>query len=177
VRDTSLAPIKSIAASLFEHLRPLAGSAEREDFERGLEVIQNRAESLNRFLQAYRHLMGLPTPKLTRVELTDLIHHVAQLETRLTVCTVVGDEIMVFADPDQLQQALINLVRNAAEALGPDCENRERAQVEVGWNRAGNDVTITITDNGIGLTNESNLFVPFYTTKPSGTGIGLVVAQ
>ena len=85
---------------------------------------------------------------------------------------------MVFADPDQLQQALINLVWNAAEAsLGPDCENRERAQVEVGWKRAGDDLTITITDNGVGLTNESNIFVPFYTTKPSGTGIGLVLAQ
>lgn len=176
--NNSLAPIKSIAASLREHVRPRAGFAEREDFEHGLEIIENRAESLNRFLQAYRHLMGLPAPKLTQVELKDLIHHVAQLERRVNVCAIVDEEIIVHADPDQLQQALINLVRNAAEAsLGPDGENREQARVEVGWGRAGNDVTITIIDNGIGLTNESNLFVPFYTTKPSGTGIGLVLAQ
>jgi len=176
--NNSLAPIKSIAASLRDHLRPLAGSAEREDFERGLEVIENRAESLNRFLQAYRQLMGLPAPNLTHVDLNGLIHQVAQLETRLIVYTVAGEKIIVLADPDQLQQALINLVRNATDAsVGPECENRDGAHVEVGWNRAGNDVTITITDNGPGLTNESNLFVPFYTTKPSGTGIGLVLAQ
>jgi PAS domain S-box-containing protein len=176
--NNSLAPIKSIAASLREHPRLVGCPEEHDDFERGLEVIENRAESLNRFLQAYRQVMGLPAPTFTRIELNDLICHVAQLETRLPVITVPGKEIIVLADPDQLQQALINLVRNAAEAsLRPDCDNQEEAHVEVGWTRAGNDVTVKITDNGTGLSNESNLFVPFYTTKPSGTGIGLVLAQ
>jgi nitrogen fixation/metabolism regulation signal transduction histidine kinase len=84
----------------------------------------------------------------------------------------------MMSDADQIQQALINLVRNATEAaLGPDAENGNAAQVEIAWKHIESEVSIAILDNGPGLTNASNLFVPFYTTKPSGTGIGLVLAQ
>ncbi len=89
-----------------------------------------------------------------------------------------GQEVTVPADADQIQQALINLVRNAAEAaLGPDTTHGGVACVEIEWKCTGNEVIIGIVDNGPGLTNASNLFVPFYTTKPEGTGIGLVLAQ
>jgi nitrogen fixation/metabolism regulation signal transduction histidine kinase len=176
--NNSLAPIKSIAESLRGRLAATVAEEERDDFDRGLEVIENRSESLNRFLQAYRQLMGLPAPKLAAVELSALIHRVVQLETRLHVVLTNTEEATMMADEDQIQQALINLVRNATEAtLGPDAENAGNARVEIAWEHSDFEVIIVILDNGPGLTNAGNLFVPFYTTKPSGTGIGLVLAQ
>jgi nitrogen fixation/metabolism regulation signal transduction histidine kinase len=192
--NNSLTPIKSIAGSLRGRL-PAANSSDGEDdFARGLEVIEDRAESLNRFLQAYRELMGLPTPKLQSISLSGVVKRVAQLETRTPVTVRNGPDVTILADPDQLAQALINLLRNAAEAsLSPDAVNAANASgrrlsgdsqpqrpgpyVEIGWEIAEDEVVITILDSGPGLTNAGNLFVPFYTTKPGGTGIGLVLAQ
>jgi nitrogen fixation/metabolism regulation signal transduction histidine kinase len=176
--NNSLAPIKSIAESLRIRVPREIPGENGSDFSRGLEVIESRAESLNRFLQAYRHLMGLPAPTLTPVSLSPLMKRVVQLETRLTVNMLPSEEITLWLDADQIQQALINLLRNAAEAaLGPDTAHNDDPRVEIGWKAAPQEVVITILDNGPGLTNESNLFVPFYTTKPGGTGIGLVLAQ
>jgi nitrogen fixation/metabolism regulation signal transduction histidine kinase len=176
--NNSLAPIKSIAGSLRGRLSSTAVTEEREDFEHGLEVIENRAESLNRFLQAYRQLMGLPAPRLAETDLAALVHRVAQLETRINVTVKGTTHVAMMADEDQIQQALINLVRNATEAaLGPDAQNVDAARVEISWQPSESNVSITVLDNGPGLTNAGNLFVPFYTTKPSGTGIGLVLAQ
>lgn len=175
--NNSLAPIKSIAESLRGRVIHSIPEEQGKDFERGLEVIESRAESLNRFLQAYRQLMGLPSPHLEIVSLSPLIDRVAQLETRVNVKVIGGVDVMLPADSDQIQQALINLIRNAAEAaLGPDTTH-DGASVEIGWQSSGIDVVIAVVDNGPGLTNAGNLFVPFYTTKPNGTGIGLVLAQ
>jgi two-component system nitrogen regulation sensor histidine kinase NtrY len=174
--NNSLTPIKSIAGSLRGRLDGRGRVEDEDDFSRGLEVIENRAESLNRFLQAYRQLMGMPAPKLAPVAVRALVERVARLEVRVPVTVASGEELMVLADADQLQQALINLVRNAAEAaLGPDAGGP--AAVEIGWTSAGDEAVIAVRDNGPGLTNEGNLFVPFYTTKPGGTGIGLVLAK
>ena len=191
--NNSLTPIKSIAGSLRSRLTSVSSEAgdsdEREDFARGLDVIEDRAESLNRFLQAYRELMGLPAPRLQPVSLGAIVRRVAQLETRVAVTVSGGLDVTIVADPDQLSQALINLVRNAAEAsLSPDAAAISKAAgdregnavtpyVEIGWKIADAEVLITILDSGPGLTNAGNLFVPFYTTKPGGTGIGLVLAQ
>jgi two-component system, NtrC family, nitrogen regulation sensor histidine kinase NtrY len=176
--NNSLAPIKSIAESLRGRIPTAVQREQGEDFDRGLEVIESRAESLNRFLQAYKQLMGLPTPKLQHVSLATLVNRVARLETRVTVAIASCADLTLAADPDQIQQSLINLVRNAAEAsLSPDAANGNSASVEIAWGREGAEAAIAIIDNGPGLTNASNLFVPFYTTKPSGTGIGLVLAQ
>jgi nitrogen fixation/metabolism regulation signal transduction histidine kinase len=176
--NNSLAPIKSIAESLRGRIAVSLPKTQQGDFERGLEVIENRAESLNRFLQAYRQLMGLPAPRLEPISVGPLIARVAQLETRLNVLIKKGAEITLSVDADQIQQALINLVRNAAEAaLSPDAQNHGTASVAIGWKALKDEVVIGIEDNGPGLTNTSNLFVPFYTTKPNGTGIGLALAQ
>ena len=121
--------------------------------------------------------MGLPAPVLSRFSLADLVTRITSLETRLAITNLGGPEIVVFADPDQLQQALINLLRNAAEAaLSSDAVLGE-PQVDIEWACEGADVVVTIRDNGPGLLNDANLFVPFYTTKPGGTGIGLVLAK
>jgi nitrogen fixation/metabolism regulation signal transduction histidine kinase len=177
--NNSLTPIKSIAGSLRGRLAVLNDvSGEMADFERGLEVIENRSESLNRFLQAYRQLMGLPAPKLSAVSLAALVEHVAQLERRVAVTVTSTADVVLQIDKDHIEQALINLVRNAADAaLSPDAIDGNEANVDISWQTSGGEVVIAILDNGPGLTNASNLFVPFYTTKPGGTGIGLVLAQ
>jgi nitrogen fixation/metabolism regulation signal transduction histidine kinase len=177
--NNSLTPIKSIAGSLRARLASLQDAGNRNgDFETGLEVIENRAESLNRFLQAYRQLMGLPAPKLEAVSLAALIERVARLETRIQVSVMSTADVTLMVDADHIQQALINLVRNATEAaLSPDAAGESAPEVQIAWENAGGEIVIAILDNGPGLTNAGNLFVPFYTTKPSGTGIGLVLAQ
>ena len=173
--NNSLTPIKSIASSLRTRLDATEVGG---DFERGLVVIEDRAESLNRFLQAYRQLMGLPVPKLEPISLRELVERVVHLETRVCVTILPSEDVTACLDVDQVQQALINLVRNATEAaLNPDATSGEDPHVQVGWQSGGGEVVISVCDNGPGLTNESNLFVPFYTTKPNGTGIGLVLAQ
>jgi two-component system nitrogen regulation sensor histidine kinase NtrY len=177
--NNSLTPIKSIAGSLRGRLDALPDALDESgDFKRGLEVIENRSESLNRFLQAYRQLMGLPAPKLGSVSLAALVRRVAQLETRVDVVVATAVDVTLQVDADHIEQALINLLRNAAEAaLSPDATNGVVPRVEIGWERSAAEVIISIYDSGPGLTNEGNLFVPFYTTKPGGTGIGLVLAQ
>lgn len=177
--NNSLTPIKSIAGSLRTRLSSLrAIDNDDRDFDSGLEVIENRAESLNRFLQAYRQLMGLPAPKLAPVSLAALVERVARLETRITVTVAHADDVTLRVDADHIQQALINLTRNAAEAaLSPDATSDGAPSVQIEWERTASEVVIAVIDNGTGLTNASNLFVPFYTTKPSGTGVGLVLAQ
>ncbi|MEI9978705.1 MAG: ATP-binding protein [Edaphobacter sp.] len=176
--NNSLTPIKSIAGSLRGRLSAWSDqTGEKVDFERGLEVIENRSESLNRFLQAYRQLMGLPAPKLAAVALAPLVHRVAQLERRVSVAVTGEADVVLQADADHIEQALINLVRNAADAaLSPDATAGEPT-VEITWRTLGAEVVIEVLDNGPGLTSAENLFVPFYTTKPGGTGIGLVLAQ
>lgn len=176
--NNSLAPIKSIAEILRSRVAAAIPGDQREDFERGLDVIENRAESLNRFLQAYRQLMGLPAPRLAPVPLASLVNRVAQLEMRVPVKVTGQGEITLPVDADQIEQAMINLVRNAAEAaLSPDTTHHDTPSVEIRWRRSNSEAVIEILDNGPGLTNASNLFVPFYTTKPNGTGIGLALAQ
>jgi two-component system nitrogen regulation sensor histidine kinase NtrY len=177
--NNSLTPIKSIAGSLRGRLSALpVVEGDKADFERGLEVIENRSESLNRFLQAYRQLMRLPAPKLAPVSLKAMVDRVAQLERRVDVVVADSKDVVLQVDSDHVEQALINLVRNAADAaLSPDATAEDGPHVEISWQIAGAEIVIAIVDNGHGLSNADNLFVPFYTTKPGGTGIGLVLAQ
>ncbi|MGF7182384.1 sensor histidine kinase [Tunturiibacter psychrotolerans] len=177
--NNSLTPIKSIAGSLRGRIATLNNATgESVDFERGLEVIENRAESLNRFLQAYRQLMGLPAPRLAAVSVAALAQRVALLERRVVVTVEGAADVVVQVDADHIEQALINLVRNAADAaLSPDQIGEGEPHVEIAWGTEGSEVIIEVLDNGPGLTNPNNLFVPFYTTKLGGTGVGLVLAQ
>ncbi len=183
--NNSLTPIKSIAGSLRARLSPSNSSNDQEQsgpdsiFERGLTVIEDRAESLNRFLQAYQKLSRLPTPSLQLLPIAESLRRAVELETRLTIDIATGSDLAVLADPDQLQQLLINLIRNAADAALASSANGLPATpiVEVSWLSDDSYAVIQIVDNGDGLLNEANLFVPFYTTKPGGTGIGLVLSQ
>jgi two-component system, NtrC family, nitrogen regulation sensor histidine kinase NtrY len=191
--SNSLAPIKSIAGSLRARL-PENMNGSVPDFDRGLGVIESRAESLNRFVQAYRQLAQLPAPALRRVPVRPLLERVVSLEQRLEVQLLSVPQAKILADPDQMEQLLINLVRNAVEAAfsareesivkavaakEPPTPGRVALAPSVSIHaepRAG-FLSITISDNGPGLTNPGNLFVPFYTTKKTGTGVGLVLAR
>ncbi len=189
--NNSLAPIKSIAGSLLTQVsRVPLEAAQRQDFERGLAIIETRAASLNRFLQAYRQLAQMPAPVLRRAGFAAIVHRVAGLETRLPVTVIPGPDIELLADPDQLEHMLINLVRNAVEAaqepphpaepsqdLGLSAPPPSDPEVVMRWDLTEKDLVLTIEDNGPGLLNPSNAFVPFYTTKPAGSGIGLVLSR
>lgn len=171
--NNSLTPIKSIAGSLGLLLSRTPRPEDWEtDVQRGLDVIASRAESLNRFMSAYAKLAKLPQPKLRDVEVGSLVRRVVELETRLHVQLVPGPETTILADGDQLEQLLINVIRNAVDAV---LENGS-GEVLVGWAKKA-QLEITVEDNGPGLSGTTNLFVPFFTTKPTGSGIGLVLSR
>jgi nitrogen fixation/metabolism regulation signal transduction histidine kinase len=176
--NNSLAPIKSIAGTLSTRIGSMPlDEREKSDFTRGLGIIESRSASLNRFLQAYRRLAQMPQPTKRCIELTSLIERVASLETRLPVRVTGGPSIMASVDPDQIEQMMINLVKNAAEASLEASHDRAGAAVEISWSAADAKVAIRVIDNGRGLLNPDNAFVPFYTTKAEGTGIGLVLSR
>jgi two-component system, NtrC family, nitrogen regulation sensor histidine kinase NtrY len=189
--NNSLTPIKSIAGSLRVQMSraPRDGDS-REDFERGLSIIEARADSLNRFLQAYRQLAQMPPPAMRKIQLAPIVQRVAALEASLPVQVLPSPQVELMVDPDQLEQMLINLTRNAVEAAmeprhptptnyGPSVtvSAPREPQVCVRWELTEKDLVLTIEDNGPGLGNPANVFVPFYTTKPSGSGIGLVLSR
>jgi PAS domain S-box-containing protein len=173
--NNSLTPIKSISGSLQAMLSRsgLAGDL-GEDAERGLSIISNRAESLGRFMASYTRLARLPKPELGPVDVAALVQGVADLETRLSVEVVPGHGVTVRADPDQLEQALINLVRNAVDAT---LEAGRTDGVSIRWSSRNGRLHVLVEDEGPGLADTGNLFVPFYTTKPGGSGIGLVLSR
>jgi two-component system nitrogen regulation sensor histidine kinase NtrY len=172
--NNSLTPIKSLAGSLLTMVeREQLHSA---DFARGLAVIQSRADSLNRFLSAYQQVAQLPPPILHPVDVRSLLGRVALLETRVPVELADGPPLLISADRDQLEQALINLVRNAAEATLEAPSSPVQA-VELSSFKTGNLVTIRVMDRGPGIGNTTNLFVPFYTTKRTGSGLGLLLVK
>jgi nitrogen fixation/metabolism regulation signal transduction histidine kinase len=176
--NNSLAPIKSIAGSLSTRLAETTLEPEhRRDFERGLAIIEERTASLNRFLQAYRQLAQMPPPMVRKIPLLPIVERVAFLETRLDVEIDPGPEVVLMADADQIEHMLINLLRNAVEAALELSADAASPRVTVNWKVEEHSVVLTIDDNGPGLFNPSNAFVPFYTTKPAGSGIGLALSR
>src|SRR5216110_246222 len=171
--NNSLAPIKSLAASLESLLRrdPLPADW-KDDASSGLNSIASRADSLSRFLQAYTRLTKLPPPQKQDVDLARLVQRVVDLEPRLDVQVVPGPKTTIRADAAQLEQLLINLVHNAADAA-----LETRGNVAIGWREKEACVEIFVQDDGPGIMNPANLFVPFFTTKPDGSGIGLPLSR
>jgi two-component system nitrogen regulation sensor histidine kinase NtrY len=179
--NNSLAPIQSVAQGLESGLLSATKSSELQseatvsildDLRQGLGIIRSRTEALGRFMAAYAQLARLPQPKLLHVNVTDWITRSVKLETRVKVSIVKGPEVVISADADQLEQLLINLVRNAADA-----SLETGGAVQVGWSRLGAELDVWVVDEGLGLPNTTNLFVPFFTTKQGGSGIGLVLSR
>lgn len=170
----SLGPIKSIAGSLENLLnRHPPPDDWREDMQRGLQVIASRADSLSRFTGSSARLARLPAPKLAPMVLKPLVQRVVAFDARVPTNVRGGPDVTIDADADQLEQLLINLLRNAADA----CLEVGGGSVSVGWQKTRAGLEIAVDDEGPGLSNTSNLFVPFFTTKPGGSGIGLVLCR
>lgn len=191
--NNSLTPIKSIVGSLrlqmqrFEAPQFVASGKMLQpgyatqtvnpvEIEHGLSIVEERAESLNRFLQAYSQLAKLPPPVQASFSAASMLERVCHLETRLKVALDISGETDIYADSAQLEQALINVVRNAVDAAFEAHPDKTAARVTLRCKRQSDNIVIQVKDNGIGLANPANLFVPFYTTKPGGTGIGLILA-
>lgn len=171
--NNSLTPIKSITTSLASLLQrtPRADDWE-EDMIKGLNIVATRSEGLSRFLGAYARLAKLPRPRFDPVDINDWIARVLELEHRVPVILEKGEPLQVSGDADQLDQLLINLLRNAADA-----SLETNGSVTISWTRTGRQAMIAIRDEGPGLASTANLFVPFFTTKPGGSGIGLVLSR
>ena len=172
--NNSLAPIKSIADSLLALItREPPPPDQRETLRKGLGVIASRSESLSRLMATYARLARLPPPHLESVTIQDWVRRVVALETRRSVVIRPGPNMTIQADGGQLDQLLINLVRNAVDATlevgGP--------AVEVGWETRNAQLDVWVRDEGTGVADTANLFVPFYTTKPAGSGIGLALSR
>ncbi len=171
--NNSLAPIKSVAGSLADLLNRQPRPADwGDDMHRGLEVISSRADSLARFVESYSKLARLPQPRFEPLNIGELVRRVASLETRLPVNIAAGPDVIIQGDDVQLEQLLINLFRNAVDA-----SMETNGVVGAGWAQSNGQVEIWISDEGPGLANTSNLFVPFFTTKAKGSGIGLVLSR
>lgn len=171
--NNSLAPVQSIAGSLRALLQRQPRPADWEDdVALGLEVIGGRSAALARFMAAYAKLARLPAPQRAPLAVDAWVRRVAALEARLPVRVRPGPDLVVVADGDQLDQLLINLVRNAADAA-----LATGGGVEVGWAAEDGQLALRVDDEGPGLAATANLFVPFFTTKPSGSGIGLALSR
>ncbi len=170
--NNSLAPIHSIATGLQDVVKHAPKAEWVEDLERGLAVVARRSESLSRFMASYAQLARLPPPKLAPVEVEPLLHRVAALEKRLPVAVRAGPSARVRGDADQLEQLLINLIRNAVDA-----SLETGGGVTLSWKEISAGVEICVADQGHGIADTKNLFVPFFTTKPQGSGIGLVLCR
>jgi two-component system nitrogen regulation sensor histidine kinase NtrY len=171
--NNSLAPIKSIAGSL-EQLaarNPLPADW-RDDMQRGLGVIAGRTDALSRFTTGYTALARLPAPHKRDVDLPALVRRAVSLEGRMPIAVSAGETITLRADGDQVEQVLINLLRNAVDA-----SLETGGEVSVGWIPNAHSVSVVVEDQGPGVGNTANLFVPFFTTKPQGSGIGLVLSR
>ncbi len=174
--NNSLAPIQSLAGTMRRILtrKPRPPDWEK-DLGQGLSIITERSGALSRFMASYAKLTHLPKPRLGQLDVATWVNRVARLETRIPVAVLHGPELTIAADGDQLDQLLINLVRNAADAA-----LETGGGVRVGWaagRGADGYVEIWVQDDGPGLSNTDNLFVPFFTTKPQGSGIGLVLSR
>src|SRR5216110_143171 len=179
--NTSLAPIKSIAESLRGFVERTPAATEwRADLLNGLSVIASRSESLSRLMAAYARLARLPPPRIEAVAVDEWVRRVVALETRLPVSVRPGPPLTIRADGGQLDQLLINLVRNAVDATldaGGEGKGDVEVGVEVGWAAPNRHLEVWVRDDGPGVADPANLFVPFYTTKPEGSGIGLALSR
>ena len=179
--NNSLAPIQSVAQSLESGLNSLKNEGDLQpginralldDLQQGFGIIRSRTEALGRFMAAYSRLARLPAPKLAPMSVRDWISRVAMLETRVKVKVNEGPDVTISGDADQLEQLLINLLHNAADAV-----LESGTQASVGWAAQDSQLNVWVLDDGPGIQNTANVFVPFFTTKPGGTGIGLALSR
>jgi two-component system, NtrC family, nitrogen regulation sensor histidine kinase NtrY len=171
--NNSLTPIASIAQTLSSlYDRDLPPPDRDADVRDGLAVISRRAGALSRFMTSYARLAHLPAPRRQPLRVQPWMERLARLETRRPVQLRPGPDVTVQADEDQLDQVLINLLQNAVDAA-----DETDGAVELGWDAGDGQLEVWVADEGPGIASTANLFVPFFTTKPHGSGIGLALSR
>jgi two-component system nitrogen regulation sensor histidine kinase NtrY len=170
--NNSLTPIKSIAHSIKRMLSRVPDIPRAAEIQDGLNLIETRSGALGRFLRSYAQLARLPKPQERPIQILPLARRIAELENRLPIVLKSAVDVTVVADPDQLEQLLINIVRNAVDAT-----IETGGKVWIDWTRKDGYLQLTVEDEGPGLPDTTNLFVPFFTTKPTGSGIGLALSR
>jgi nitrogen fixation/metabolism regulation signal transduction histidine kinase len=175
--NNSLTPIQSVAQSLQTGLKKETRvKGWEDDVREGLEIIAERSEVLGGFIASYSRLTRLPEPSFAEVKVETWIRHVVGLETRLAVEIIHGPELTIQADRSQLDQLLINIVSNAVEA-SLDAKKPAGGNVTITWRISGSFLDVSVDDDGPGLDTSTDPFVPFFTTKPRGSGIGLALSR
>jgi len=187
----SITPISSLTSTLREILDQDMVKREHnyelktesaEDLKEGLSTIENRSKGLIQFIDAYREYTSLPLPKIKIVKLKDLLERGLALmrpeikKTKIHLSLVCeSDYLTLEIDEELIGQVLINLIKNAMEALN----KTENGKIEVVGKYNGNTITIEVIDNGPGIIPEAiqRIFVPFFTTKKTGSGIGLALSR
>ena len=175
--NNSLTPIQSVAQTLLTQIK--RDSSQRQgqgDIQEGLEIIAARSEELGRFIASYSKLTRLPDPIFDKVNVHAWVQHVTGLEKRVTVTIHTGPDVTADADRGQLDQLLINLIANAVEASLETKPNGD-GEVIVGWFVEGRRLQVWVDDDGPGFDNSKDVFVPFFTTKAKGSGIGLALSR
>jgi len=170
--NNSLTPIKSIAHSIKRMISRIPDVPRAAEIQDGLNLIETRSGALGRFLRQYAQLAKLPKPQERPIQILPLARRIAELESRLPIALRASSDVQVEADPDQLEQLLINIVRNAVDAT-----LETGGQVWIDWTKSDGYLQVTVEDEGPGPPDTSNLFVPFFTTKPQGSGIGLALSR
>jgi nitrogen fixation/metabolism regulation signal transduction histidine kinase len=175
--NNSLTPIQSVSQTLQARIKQDSGPEQwQRDVQEGLEIIAERSEELGRFIASYSKLTRLPDPVFDQVNVPAWIQQVTSLETRLKVNVIAGPEVTIEADRGQLDQLLINIVTNAVEA-SLETKPDGSGEVQVGWRIDGRHLYVWIDDDGPGLDEARDVFVPFFTTKTKGSGIGLALSR
>ncbi|TDR44826.1 PAS domain-containing protein [Tahibacter aquaticus] len=171
--NNSLTPIMSLCQTL-ENVVARGDAAQQMDIMRdGLDVISQRAKGLKEFISVYARIARLPEPQKVVFPAARLLQRVLAMFPGGAVERVGSEpQANLFGDPVHLEQALINLVKNAVEA-----NDGHAVPVQFGCRVVDGNAEFEIVDNGAGIRNLGNLFVPFYTTKPGGAGVGLVLCR
>ncbi len=171
--NNSLTPIAAISQSMQSKLKKHGDTVNTQSLLEGVKIINERADSLSAFISTYSQLSHLPKPNKSTFALSNLLEQVSGLFGHIDVTINDTCHINLNADKNQLEQILINLFKNADEAM-PSSANKK---ISIYTNLNGKWQQIIISDYGLGIANPDNLFVPFYTTKQQGSGIGLALCR
>ncbi|MCG8506979.1 MAG: ATP-binding protein, partial [Sphingomonadales bacterium] len=169
--NNSLAPLKSFSDSLKTQIEKRESDESlKQELLDGMSVIGNRADSLASFVQSYHKIAKLPEPEKREQDFRQLMEGLVKFFPENPI-VLQGEPVKLRLDAGQMEQALINLIKNAVEA------SSQGESIEVSWRQEGRRLVVVVRDHGEGIQNPENLFTPYYTTKPSGSGIGLVFCQ
>lgn len=176
--NNSLTPIASISQTLEKISKKSSNLSEHsDDLQAGLQLIAERSRALRDFVNSYRELNQLPLPDKKPTDLLQMSNKLVQLFGEKKLLVKNKDKLIISGDPIQIEQVLINLIKNGIEACKLLSKDEPVARIELRWLKNTKWIDILISDNGNGIKNVDNLFVPFYTTKAKGSGIGLALSR